>query len=92
MNAHIGRTVRASVSTDMDLIATTLSSLVSQQQQSQPQSAAKKELMQTHALLKLHVNRWRSCRKEWHKYTQHANARYKNSHDLLKSIFEDMQL
>ena len=48
------------------------------------------EMVQTHALLKLHVNRWKSVRKEWSKYYDKTNQPYRNSQDVLKSIYEDV--
>lgn len=46
-------------------------------------------LIQTHALLKLHVNRFKAARKEWLNYYKKTNDAYKNSRDILKSIYED---
>lgn len=47
-------------------------------------------LIQTHALLKLHVNRWKSARKEWLNYYKKTNEPFKSSYDILKSIYEDV--
>ena len=49
------------------------------------------EYMQTHALLKLHVNRWKQARGKWSYYYEETNKPYKNSYDCLKSLFEEFQ-
>lgn len=48
------------------------------------------ETIQTHALLKLHMNRWKSARKEWVNFYAESNKPYKNSMDILNSILEDI--
>lgn len=48
------------------------------------------EFMKTHALLKLHVNRWKLARKEWNNHYKRTNFEYKNSADILKSIYEEI--
>ena len=45
----------------------------------------------SHALLKLHVDRWKQCRRKWISYYEQTNRPYKSSLDTLKSIFEEMQ-
>ena len=46
------------------------------------------ETTEVHALLKLHVNRWKSSRKEWLRYYETSNERYKETRDKLKSMFK----
>ena len=46
-------------------------------------------VMQTHALLRIHVNRWRMVRKEWTNFYKDTNKPYQHSLNILKSIFED---
>ncbi len=48
------------------------------------------EEIQTHALLKLHVNRWKLARREWFNYYNVKSKPYQNSYQTLKSIFEDI--
>ena len=48
------------------------------------------EVIQSHALLKLHVNRWKAARREWFNYYAVQNRPYENSYHALKSIFEDI--
>lgn len=49
------------------------------------------QMTQTHALLKLHVNRWKTVRQEWNLLYKKSNARYIESENILKSIFEELQ-
>jgi hypothetical protein len=44
---------------------------------------------QTHALLRIHVNRWKNMRKEWTGFYQQSYEPYKNTTHLLRSIYED---
>lgn len=74
LNEHIKNNIKCSESNDVELI----------------KSLNVDEVIQTHALLKLHVNRWKQSRKEWLNYYKKSNEPYKNSYDTLKSIFEDM--
>ena len=46
-------------------------------------------VMQTHALLRIHVNRWRMVRREWTNFYKDTNKPYQHSLNILKSIFED---
>jgi hypothetical protein len=46
--------------------------------------------LETHALLKLHVNRWKLVKREWFNYYNLQSKPYQNSYETLKSIFEDM--
>ncbi len=48
------------------------------------------EVIESHALLKLHVNRWKAVRKEWMNHYKETNKAYKESYDTLKGIFEDI--
>lgn len=73
VNENIKENIRSSEANDMDLI----------------KSLNVDEIMQTHALLKLHVNRWKQARKEWVNYYNNTNVPYKNSYDTLKSIYEE---
>lgn len=76
VNEKIKTNIRTSESFDMNII----NSL----------NVSPDDLIQTHALLKLHVNRWKATRKEWIKYYKATNESYKNSYDLLKSIYEEI--
>lgn len=49
------------------------------------------QVIQAHALLKLHVNRWKVVRNEWISLYNRSNGRYKESETVLKSIFEELQ-
>jgi hypothetical protein len=75
LNEEIGNEIRSGQANDMELI----------------KSLNLDEFMETHALLKLHVDRWKSCRRKWITYYEQTNKPYKNSNDLLKSIYEEMQ-
>ncbi|CAF0841037.1 unnamed protein product [Brachionus calyciflorus] len=75
LNQDIKRNIKSSEKSDLDLI----------------DSLNVDEFMQTHALLKLHVNRWKQTRKKWLNYYSDSNRPYKNSYDCLKSIFEEFQ-
>ena len=46
--------------------------------------------LETHALLKLHVNRWKMAKREWFNYYAVQSKPYENSYQTLKSIFEDI--
>ena len=46
--------------------------------------------LETHALLKLHVNRWKMAKREWFNYYSVQSKPYENSYQTLKSIFEDI--
>lgn len=48
-------------------------------------------VFQANALLKLHVDRWKTVRREWIQLYNRSNSRYKQSEDVLKSIFEELQ-
>ena len=74
LNENIKLNVRASEKSDIDLIKT----------------LNVNEVIQTHALLKLHVNRWKLSRREWLNYYAIQNKSYQNSYEKLKSIFEDI--
>ena len=43
-----------------------------------------------HALLKLHVNRWKMAKREWFNYYSVQSKPYENSYQTLKAIFEDI--
>ncbi|RNA42325.1 lin-37 -like protein [Brachionus plicatilis] len=75
LNEDIGKTVRMSEKNDLDLIA----------------SLNVDENLQTHALLKLHVNRWKQSRSKWLNYYKSSNKAYKDSYQCLKSIFEEFE-
>ena len=77
INEKIKTNIRTSENFDMDII----NSL----------NVSPDDSIQTHALLKLHVNRWKATRKEWINYYKATNESYKNSYDLLKSIYEEFQ-
>lgn len=49
------------------------------------------QVIQAHALLKLHVNRWKIARKEWNSLYKQTNVRYSETENILKSIFEEFQ-
>jgi hypothetical protein len=49
----------------------------------------KNVFLETKALLRCHTNRWKLVRKEWKKLYKEENLAYKNSFDILQSIFED---
>lgn len=49
------------------------------------------QVIQNHALLKLHVNRWKIARKEWNSLYKQSNARYSETEKILTSIFEEFQ-
>lgn len=77
LNENIEVNIRSNEKADMDIIdSLSLSS--------------DDYLMQTHALLKLHVNRWKSARKEWLNYYKKSNEAYKKSYNVLKGIYEDV--
>jgi hypothetical protein len=75
LNQEIGKEIRSTQANDIELI--------------RPLNLD--EFMGAHALLKLHVNRWKSCRRKWVNYYEQTNRAYKNSNDLFKSIYEEMQ-
>ena len=72
LNETIRVKVRSSEKSDLDLIKV----------------LSVDEATEIHALLKLHVNRWKSSRKEWLRYYESANARYQDARQKLKTIFE----
>ncbi len=74
VNANIKNEIRVTTQSDMELI----------------KSLNVNDVIQTHALLKLHVNRWKLSRIEWLKYHNEKNKPFKNSHDVLRSIFEEI--
>jgi hypothetical protein len=75
LNAEIGKQIRSGQADDLELI----------------KSLNLNEAMETRALCKLHVGRWKSCRRKWIDYYEQSNRAYKNSSDLLKSLYEEMQ-
>jgi hypothetical protein len=48
------------------------------------------QTIQTHALLKLHLNRWRATRNQWIQFYNIKNKPYNNSLRELKSIYEGL--
>ena len=46
--------------------------------------------LEMHALLKLHVNRWKMAKQEWFNYYSIQSKPYENSYQKLKAIFEDI--
>lgn len=76
LNENIKLSIRSSESTDIDLIKTL--------------NIKEDDSIKTHALLKLHMNRWKSARKEWINFYKETNKPYKNSLAILNSIIEDM--
>lgn len=73
LNEEIKQSIRLSEKSDLELIS----------------SLNVDEYMQTHALLKLHVNRWKQARNKWINYYRESNKAYKDSYCCLKSIFEE---
>jgi len=76
LNENIKLNIRSSENSDIDLIKTL--------------NINEDDSIQTHALLKLHMNRWKSARKEWINFYNETNRPYKNSLTILNSIIEDM--
>ena len=74
LNENIKTHIRSSEHTDLELI----------------EKLNVDEVIQSHALLKLHVNRWKAARREWFNYYAVQNRPYENSYHALKSIFEDI--
>lgn len=74
LNERIRTEIRASEKSDLELIKTL--------------KVNNDDAIQTHALLKLHMNRWKSVRKEWVGFYAEKNRPYKNSLDILNTIFE----
>jgi hypothetical protein len=74
LNEHIQQEIRSTQEADMELI----------------NSLNLNEVIESHALLKLHINRWRASRKEWMNHYRDTNKAYKESYDTLKGIFEDI--
>ncbi len=74
LNENIKLNVRANEKSDIDLIKT----------------LNVDDVIQTHALLKLHVNRWKLSRREWVNFYANQNKAYQNSYETLKSIYEDI--
>lgn len=75
LNSNLAEKVRSSQSDDMEII----------------KSLNVDDQLQAHALLKLHVNRWKVARKEWARFYKDTNSRYKDSEDLLKAIYEEFE-
>ena len=76
LNAKLAESVRKSQANDIEIV----NSLNVDDQ-----------VLQTHALLKLHVTRWKVARKEWSRLQKNSSSRYKESRDILKSIFEELE-
>ena len=74
VNEHIRANIRSSQECDLDLI----------------KRLNVDEVLETHALLKLHVNRWKLAKREWFNYYSVQSKPYENSYLKLKSIFEDV--
>jgi hypothetical protein len=74
LNQYIQEEIRSTQEADMELI----------------KSLNLDEVIESHALLKLHVNRWKASRKEWINHYKETNKAYKESYDTLKEIFEDI--
>ena len=77
MNEEIRISIRSTDANDLNLIS------------SLNLSPSKREL-ETHELLRLHVNRWKATKKEWIKYYEATNLRSRASYDLLKSLYEEI--
>lgn len=75
LNEEIQKSIRSSEKSDLNLIS----------------SLNVDEYMQTHALLKLHVNRWKQARNKWQSYYKDSNKAYEDSYCCLKSILEDYE-
>lgn len=75
LNENIAREIRASQEHDMELV----------------DALNGDQFVETHALLKLHVGRWKKARRKWIEFYHETNKPYQNSSVILKSIFEEMQ-
>ena len=74
LNERLDRNVRSTARNDLELIET----------------LNVDDTIKSHALLKLNVNRWKLVRKEWLSYYAEKNRPYKESYDILKSIYEEI--
>lgn len=75
LNEDIQKSIRTSEKSDLDLIS----------------GLNVDEYIQTHALLKLHVNRWKQARNKWLSFYKDSNRAYKDSYSCLKSILEEYE-
>ena len=76
LNEKLGETVRQRQANDLEIVKSL---------------NVEDPVFQANALLKLHVDRWKTVRREWIQLYNRSNSRYKQSEDVLKSIFEELQ-
>jgi hypothetical protein len=76
LNQSIKETIRCTEHDDLELI--------------QSLNLDDDQCVKSHALLKLHVNRWKLARKEWMGFYRTSNRPYKKTTDVLRSIFEEI--
>jgi hypothetical protein len=74
LNERLDLNVRSTARNDLELIET----------------LNVEDTIKSHALLKLNVNRWKLVRKEWLRFYAEKNKPYKESYDILRSIYEEI--